>query len=45
MANKGKGKDKDKHCHCNRDISDSSSGTRCHHNMDSIRTLDSCNVT
>ena len=45
MANKGKTKDKDKHCHRNRVISDNFSGTRHHHNMGSIRTLDSCNMT
>jgi len=42
MANKGK--TKDKLCHC-RKTSSSFSGTRCHHNMGSVRTLDSCNVT
>jgi len=47
MANKGKGKDKDKNklCHHHRETSSSFSGTRCHHNMGSIRTLDSCNMT
>jgi len=45
MANKGKAKDKDKHRRRNKDTSDSSSGTRRHHNMDSIRILDSRNVT
>jgi len=47
MANKGKGKgkDKDKLCHDRRETSGSFSGTRCCHNMGSIRTLDSCNMT
>jgi len=45
MANKGKAKDKDKHCRRNKDTSDSSSGTRHRHNTDSVRILDSRNVT
>jgi len=45
MANKGKDKDKDKLHHHRRETNGSFSGTRCCHNMGSIRTLDSCNVT
>jgi len=45
MTNKGKAKDKDKHHHCNRDINNSSSGTRHCHNMDGVRIMDSYNET
>jgi len=45
MANKGKAKNKDKHRRRNKDTSDSSSETRHRHNTDSVRILDSRNVT
>jgi len=38
-------KDKDKHCRRNKDTSDSFSETRRRHNTDSIRILDSHNMT
>ena len=45
MANKGKAMDKDRLHHCNKVTSNSFSGTRHHHNMGSVRTLDSRNIT
>jgi len=45
MANKGKAMDKDRLRCRNKVTSNSFSGTRHHHDIDSVRTLDSRNVT